>query len=121
MSDDHSDDTGIEPSSADTGSTEAADTGAAAPRPVRRPRPAPTTGYVPGRRSRTEQTSGMNPIIVPIIALIALLALLGALLFDHYHKTNTVATSTAIPTVPTQAPLPTAPPTATPIPVNTPV
>lgn len=84
------------------------------PRPVRRPRPAPSSGYVPGRRSRSEKSSGMNAIIVPIIALVALLALLGALLFDHFHKSNTAATPPAV-TVPTAAPSATVAPTATPV------
>src|SRR5947209_1095382 len=115
MSDNPSDDQELTSAEA----TPAGDVAADTPRPVRRPRPAPSSGYVPGRRSRADQSSNMNMIVVPIIALCALLALLGALLFDHFHKGNSTA-SPAI-TVPTQAPAPTAVPTATLVVLPTPV
>jgi hypothetical protein len=63
----------------------------------------------------------MNPIVVPIVALVALLALLGALLFDHYHKSSNTATAPAVTVGPTDTPAPTPKPTATPITVATPV
>jgi foldase protein PrsA len=119
MSDIPSDDQELEPTAAEPTDAGGADV-APAPRPVRRPRPAPAPGYVPGRRSRVEQSSGMNPIIVPIVALVALLALLGALIFDHYHKTSNTASSAPAATVgPTATPQPTPMPTATPITVAT--
>lgn len=89
-----------------------------APRPTRRPRPAPTAGYVPGRRARVEAGSGLNPLVVPIFAVVALLALVAAVAFDHFHSVNATASPTPYPTL---APQPTAVPTATMIPVPTPV
>lgn len=80
-----------------------------APRPVRRPRPAPGAGYGSSRYARRERSSNLTLLIVPIFAGIALLALVAAVAFDHFHN-SAAATPTAVPT---DVPAPTAAPTAT--------
>ncbi len=91
-------------------------------RHTRRPRPAPTSGYVPGRRTRVDDSHAMNPYIVPAVALVALVALLVALVVAKVHNSNTAvaaptATATTVPVTPSATPLP----TSTPIKVATPL
>lgn len=85
-------------------------------RPVRRPRPAPSSAYARGRRVRGEEPPGMNALVVPIFAAVALLALILAVVFDHFH--NSQAASPAATA--TLAPAPTAAPTSTPLTMPTP-
>jgi parvulin-like peptidyl-prolyl isomerase len=92
------------------------------PRRTHRPRPVPTSGYVPGRRSRVEETHTMNPYIVPVVALVALVALLVALVVAKVHNSSNASagptsTVTAVPVSPSATPRP----TATPMKVATPL
>src|SRR5664280_1228053 len=119
MSNDESTEQGVE-TSGGAGDQPEAQAGRPA-RQTRRPRPAPTSGYVPGRRPRKQQPPSMNPYIVPVVALVALLVLLGALLFDHFHGINVAASPTATPTSAPIVPTATPKPTATPIILATPL
>ena len=97
-----------------------------AQRRTRRPRPAPTVGYVPGRRPRVQESKALNPYVVPAVALVALVALLVGLVVAKVHNSGTAAVAptatvaavaTAAPVTPSATPRP----TSTPIPVATPI
>lgn len=116
--------TGERPYEADAGTTidsgeraAASDAGEPVRRPVRRPRPAPSSAYVPGRRPRNEESRGLSPLVVPIFAVVALVALIVAVVFDRVHNSTS---SAAVAATATLAPAPTAAPTGTPIAMATP-
>jgi parvulin-like peptidyl-prolyl isomerase len=125
MPDDESDDqrsesAGVEPQGDSDGQPSKGP--ATSQRRTRRPRPAPTSGYVPGRRPRVEETHTMNPYIVPVVALVALLALLIALVVAKVHNSNTASSGpTATVTEVRVSPSATPRATSTPVKVATPL
>jgi foldase protein PrsA len=86
-----------------------------APRPTRRPRPAPASVYAARRRPQAAEGRSVSAIAVPVFAVVALVALVAAVLFSQFHHGSSNAAQNAVPTPAPTVPIPTPAPTATPV------